>query len=115
NKITPKIIWFSAREKLAKGIFLDGKDIVVNYNELGNFTMSLKNVKIKGRHNIENILACISIALIYKIDSEVIKNTIENFNGLEHRLEFVKSIHGVKFYNDSKGTNEFSSIKAIEG
>lgn len=114
NKISPKIIWFSTKEELENGVFSNGEEIVVKCNELENFTMSLENIKIKGRHNVENILGCVCIALIFNIDSETIINAIENFNGLEHRLEFVRSINDIDFYNDSKGTNILSSIKAIE-
>lgn len=114
GKIVPHIIWFSSRERLEDGIFLDDNNIVVNCCGYKDLTLSLDNIKVKGIHNIENILGAISIALIYNIDIEIIRKTIENFNGLEHRLEFVKDIGGIKFYNDSKGTNVLSSIKAIE-
>lgn len=114
NKITPKIIWFSTREKLEDGIYCDGSDIVVNCNDFEKFTLSLGSIKVKGRHNIENINGSIAIALVFNIDSRTIINSIENFNGLEHRLEFVRKVNDINFYNDSKATNTRSAIMAIE-
>lgn len=72
------------------------------------------DIKIPGSHNLENILAAVSIASELGIDKNIIRKTVNNFHGVEHRLEFVKSIRGVDYYNDSKGTNVDSSIKAIE-
>lgn len=114
GKITPKIIWFSSKENLGEGIYIKEENIVVSCRDFEKFTISIENIKIKGKHNIENILACIAIALVYRIDSKIIINSIENFNGLEHRLEFVREIKGINFFNDSKATNVSSSVKAIE-
>ena len=114
GQISPKIIWFSTREELDDGIYCKGDKIIVNSYRFEKFYISLENIKIKGRHNIENILASIAIALTYKINSKVIIDTLEKFKGLEHRLEFVRRINGIDFYNDSKATNILSSIKAIE-
>lgn len=114
NNITPRIIWFSSREKLEDGIYCDGSEIVVNCKDFEKFTISLNKIKVKGGHNIENIHGSIAIALVFKIDSKTIINTVENFKGLEHRLEFVRSVGNISFYNDSKATNTQSSIMAIE-
>lgn len=114
NKLVANIIWFSSKEELKEGIFLKDKNILVNYIGYENFSINIDSLKVKGIHNIENILGCIAIAITYKIEPEVIKKTIENFKGLEHRLEFVKRKNGKTFYNDSKGTNVLSSIKALE-
>lgn len=114
NKVSAKTIWFSTKEDLEEGIFLKSNKILVNYRGYENLSIDLENIKVKGIHNIENILACIGIAITYNINPEIIKNTVENFKGLDHRLEFVISNKGVSFYNDSKGTNILSSVKALE-
>ena len=114
GEIVPKIIWFSTKEELNEGIYVNSGEIVVKCNGFENFTMSIENIKIKGKHNLENILGSIAIALTYNIASKIIIKSIENYNGLEHRLEFVRKIKDVSFFNDSKATNVLSSIKAIE-
>jgi len=72
------------------------------------------SIKLKGRHNLENIMAASLAAELCGVNKEAIKRTIENFPGVPHRIEFVRKINGVDFYNDSKGTNPDSTIKAIE-
>lgn len=109
-----KIIWFSTTERLAEGIYIDGEDIVISYDGRQNRLMSLKEVKLPGRHNLENTLAAIGIALALGLDLERVRKTISNFKGVEHRLEYVGNKKGISFYNDSKGTNPDASIKAIE-
>lgn len=114
DEINSNIIWFSTNEKLDKGIYINEEDIVIsNGVETINF-MPCKDIKILGRHNLENVLACIGICISMGIDLKILKNVISNFKGVEHRLEYVDEIKGVKFYNDSKGTNPEASVKAIE-
>ena len=71
-------------------------------------------LKILGLHNIENTLASIATSKIINIENNIINNAIKVFEGVEHRLEYVKKVHGKEFYNDSKATNPDSTIKAIE-
>lgn len=114
DEIQSNIIWFSTNEKLHKGIYIDGEDIVINNGEKVTHIMSSKDIKILGRHNIENILGCIGICISMAINLNLQKNIISDFKGVEHRLEYVAEVNGVKYYNDSKGTNPEASIKAIE-
>ncbi len=72
------------------------------------------DLKIIGKHNLENALAAVSVAAVLNIDTDKIIQGLKTFPGLEHRLEYVASIDGVKYYNDSKGTNPNSTIKALE-
>ena len=114
DEINSNIIWFSTNEKLHKGIYIDGDDIIINNGvETINF-MPCKDMKILGRHNLQNVLACIGICISMGIDLNLKKSVISEFKGVEHRLEYVDEIKGIKFYNDSKGTNPEASIKAIE-
>lgn len=114
DEINGNIVWFSTNEKLDKGIYIDGEDIIINNGrEIINF-MPCNEVKILGRHNLENILGCIGICVSLDINLDVLRKSISNFKGVEHRMEFVTEKKGIKFYNDSKGTNPEASIKAIE-
>ncbi len=76
--------------------------------------VELKDIFLKGKHNYENILVASALAISFGIDVETIAETVREFKGVEHRLEFVRELGGVKYYNDSKGTNPDASIKAIE-
>lgn len=108
------IIWFSTREKLDYGIYVDGENIIINCEEINMEFMNYKDLRIKGRHNLENVLGSIGISIAMGLNLELVKQAILDFKGVEHRLEFVCNINGLNFYNDSKGTNPESTIKAIE-
>ncbi len=114
NEIKSNVVWFSVEEKLDQGIYIDDGDIIIKEGEKTIRVMKVGEVNLPGKHNLENILASIAIAYTMKIDIESIKNTIKEFKGVEHRIEYVRTIDEVAFYNDSKGTNPASTIKAIE-
>lgn len=114
DEIKSNIIWFSTNEKLEKGIYIEGEDIVIKDGGETYTIMSTKDIKVLGRHNLENILGCLGMCIAMAIDLYLQKEIITEFKGVEHRLEYVDEIEGVKFYNDSKGTNPEASIKAIE-
>jgi len=112
NSCNAKVIYFSYKNKLKKGIFFDGKSFNINLNNKKiKFDV---NLKIPGRHNIENALSSTAIAFVCNIPLEIIKSTLNSFNGVEHRLEFVKEIDGVRYINDSKSTNVDSTLVALE-
>lgn len=110
-----KVIPFSRRTDLELGCFaLDG-DIVIR-NESGQCVdiCGTDELKIPGAHNLENALAAAAVSYFAGISPEVIAKTLREFEGVEHRLEFSGEVDGVRFVNDSKGTNPDASIKAIE-
>ena len=74
---------------------------------------SLARVKIQGIHNVENMMAAIAVAKVVGVSQAAIQRTLEEFPGLEHRLEFVRERNGVRFYNDSKGTNVGAVVKSL--
>ena len=114
DDLKSNIIWFSVNEKLNKGIYIDGEDIVINDGENIIKVMTYKDIKILGKHNLENVLGSIGICYSMDIDMKIIAQSIREFKGVEHRIEYVTNINGISFYNDSKGTNPESTIKAIE-
>ena len=77
-------------------------------------TEKIEKIQIPGEHNMQNALAAAAIARCAGIDEKIILDTIANFKGVEHRMEFVRELYGVSYVNDSKGTNPDSTIKAIE-
>lgn len=114
SQLNSNLIWFSVKEKLDQGIFIEEGYIVIKDKRETVKVMRVGEVTLPGKHNLENILASIAIAWVMKIDMESMKNTIKKFKGVEHRIEYVKTINEVSYYNDSKGTNPDSTIKAIE-
>jgi len=108
------VVFFSRKEKLERGVFVDGGKIVVKTGEGEESLMDASELKIPGPHNLENALAAVAIAASMKLPFELIASALKSFEGVEHRLEFVRSIRGIDFINDSKGTNPDASIKAIQ-
>lgn len=114
EEINSNILWFSLNTYLEKGIYLKSNNIIYNDGIEETIILNCKDLKIIGRHNLENILGALAISIILGVDTKTIKDTLEKFKGVEHRLEFVDEIRHIKFFNDSKGTNPNASIKAIE-
>lgn len=108
------VVFFSRKEKLERGVFVDGGKIVVRTGEDEVSLIDASELKIPGPHNLENALAAVAIAASMKVAFELIASALRSFEGVEHRLEFVRSIGGIDFINDSKGTNPDASIKAIQ-
>ena len=114
KEIKSNLIFFSSTKVLDKGIYIENENIVIDNGTDKIVVIRADELRIPGKHNLENALASLGIAWASGIDLEVIRETLREFEGVEHRLEFVKEIEGVKFYNDSKGTNPDASIKAVE-
>lgn len=96
-----KLYFFSTHEKLRNGVWINDKqDIVFSKNGKDEYVLNVSNIKLPGKHNLENYLA--AIAATYELsNSENIKKTAETFSGVEHRMEFVRTVNGVSYYNDS--------------
>ncbi|SCG83208.1 UDP-N-acetylmuramoylalanine-D-glutamate ligase [Proteiniborus sp. DW1] len=112
--IKSNLIYFSADNKLEKGVYIYDYQIIINDGKKIIKVMDSRDIRIPGKHNLSNALAAVSVGWAMGIETEVIASSLREFEGVEHRIEFVDNISGVKFYNDSKGTNPDSSIKAIE-
>ncbi|KKN13264.1 hypothetical protein LCGC14_1008170 [marine sediment metagenome] len=107
------VLWFSVEKDLKQGVFLCNNQIIIDYDSKRNVIPCLSQVKIRGMHNIQNIMAAVCAANVMRADVEGIKNAIINFQGIEHRLEFVSTIDGVQYYNDSKATTPEAAIAGI--
>ena len=113
-KGAPRVLRFSAFKELSEGAFF--KDGGVHVNLDGNRTSMPRDLSpLAGIHNTENILSAILTARIYGIGTNIIEDTLRNFRGLAHRVEFVRTVRGITFYNDSKATNVDATKRALEG
>lgn len=121
NRLNGNIAAFSVKENLfagdiQTGAYLESDDIIY-FNKAKNIKekiIAAGEIYIKGRHNVCNSLAAIISAKEFDISKDIINNTLKDFKGVEHRIEFVREINGVKFYNDSKATNIDSMSVALD-
>jgi UDP-N-acetylmuramoylalanine--D-glutamate ligase len=107
-------VLFSGNKTLPDGYYAEEGWFVKHVFGKKQKLFKTSEMKLIGRHNHENVLACLMIADILGLDPEKVKNTVVNFKGLAHRIEFVDEVQGRKFYDDSKGTNIDAVIKAVE-
>lgn len=114
KKISTNIIWFSSVRTLEKGLYLEGDMIIYSDGNKKTEVINIHELQILGRHNYENVMVAVGIALKLNVPLEYIKNALIAFKGVEHRIEYVTTKRGVKYYNDSKGTNPDASIQAIK-
>ena len=113
TRVKAKVVWFSRKKICDYGAFLKGDDIIFNDHGKQTFIINKNDVTIPGDHNIENALACCAMAFVCGVSADVIKETLFAFGGVEHRIEFVKKVDGIRYINDSKGTNPDATIHAI--
>ena len=107
--------YYSCDDLGRPGLFTkDGEIIFRHFDGTLENIMKVSDVFIKGRHNIENAMAAILSAYSLGVDLEIIVDTIKNFKGVEHRIEFVRTFNGISYYNDSKGTNPDSTDVALK-
>lgn len=114
EQLTNKVIYFSSKQTLSEGVYLDRNKILYKENDKEVFVTTTEDTNLVGVHNIENIMAAIAISINMGVPVDSIRNTIKNFQAVEHRIEYVTTKGDVIYYNDSKGTNTDASIKAIE-
>ena len=113
-KLHNRIIWFSSKQELENGIYLEGKNIICSQNGKKEIVTTTEDTTLVGIHNVENIMAAIGISISMGVPNDVIKEAIRKFKAVEHRIEYVTTIDDVIYYNDSKGTNTDASVKAIQ-
>ncbi|MCM3873474.1 MAG: UDP-N-acetylmuramoyl-L-alanine--D-glutamate ligase [Pyrinomonadaceae bacterium] len=108
------VVTFSVRRELSEGLFLRGHDLVSRTRDGERTLMKRDEMKLRGLHNVENVLAALSAGLACGAGPESMRATVSRFEPVEHRLELVAEIEQVKFYNDSKATSVDATVKALE-
>lgn len=109
----PKVMFFSGTQELKEGLYLDGDIIVSHHGGRKEELLDVRQLKLLGRHNYENVMAAIAISIHMGVPMEKILEAVKSFKAVEHRIEFVLERAGVRYYNDSKGTNPDAAIQAI--
>jgi len=113
-QINTRILYFSSERPLKNGLYLDEDYIVYSQEGYTEKICNVNELQILGRHNYENVMAGVGIAIEMGIPIQVIRKAITSFKGVEKRSEYVDTIDGVRYYNDSKGTNPDAAIKAVK-
>jgi UDP-N-acetylmuramoylalanine--D-glutamate ligase len=110
-----QVYWFSMEHSVEQGAWVEEGHIVYRPSKDAptESIIPLAGISLKGEHNVENVLAAVCAARLAGAAVEPIRRAIENFKAVEHRLEFVATLNGVEFYNDSKATNVDATAKAI--
>ena len=114
SRTRARVFWFSRKREVDQGAFLRKAQIVFRRDGSEFEIMPVADVPLKGAHNIENVLASVCASALMGCDSKSIAQAIREFKAVEHRLEYVATIRGVEYYNDSKATNVDATIKALE-
>lgn len=109
-----QICYFSRKACLDAGIFMQNGNFVIKWNNTTNVVCNIDELHLFGGHNEENVLAAIACGYFAGVSIEDMADVLRNFHSIEHRLEYVRTIKGVPYYNDSKATNTDSAIKALE-
>ena len=110
-----RVLWFSLEHPVEMGAWLEQGFVVYRESKDGAVekVMPLHGIPLKGAHNVENVLAAVCAARLAGAPAEAIARAVVNFKAVEHRLEYVATLNGVEFYNDSKATNVDATAKAI--
>lgn len=114
SRATSTVFFFSRKAELTNGMFVKEGSIVLNWNGETTAICPLTELQIKGDHNVENALAACSVAFLAGVKPADMRAVLASFQSVEHRIEFVRELDGVGYYNDSKATNPESAIKALE-
>jgi UDP-N-acetylmuramoylalanine--D-glutamate ligase len=114
-KTKAQIFWFSPRRPIKQGAFVHGESIVFVAREGAKAEpiMPVSEIPLKGSHNVENVLAAVCAARLAGVPADKIRAAVASFKAVEHRLEFVRTVQGVEYFNDSKATNVDAAMKAV--
>jgi UDP-N-acetylmuramoylalanine--D-glutamate ligase len=108
------LFWFSRKKEVTQGAYVKEGKILFRDKEGQREIMQVSEIPLKGNHNVENVLAGICVGILMRCGPEKISKAIRDFKAVEHRLEYVATVRGVEYFNDSKATNVDATIKALE-
>ena len=108
-----KVVYFSSHRKLDNGFYLEGEDIYYAVDGQRTHVINVNELNLLGRHNYENVMAACAMSVNFGVPMDKIVEVLKTFQAVEHRIEYVTEKRGVKFYNDSKGTNPDAAIQGI--
>ncbi len=114
KKAKGRVLWFSRKHEVESGAFVRDGEIIFKMDGRENAICRAAELKIPGAHNLENALAAVAVSLPTGVPPEAAAKALRSFPGVEHRIEFVCEKDGVRYINDSKGTNPDSTVKAVE-
>jgi len=109
----PQLFWFSRKKAVDQGACVRGEELLIVHRGKEEFVMNVADIPLPGAHNVENVLAAAMAARLAEVDAATIGQAVKDFAGVEHRLEFVADVRGVRYYNDSKATNVDATLKAL--
>jgi UDP-N-acetylmuramoylalanine--D-glutamate ligase len=120
--VKSQLLWFSRLQTVERGACLDGGQIVFRDDIRDDLRtavretviMPVSEITLKGTHNVENVLAAVAIGMAAGVEPAAIRRAVKEFHAVEHRLEYVATLRGVQYFNDSKATNVDATLKALE-
>jgi UDP-N-acetylmuramoylalanine--D-glutamate ligase len=114
SNIRSQVRWFSTKDEVGVGAFIRDGKVVYRDDEGEREVMQVSEIQLKGAHNHENVLASVCCGMIADVKAASIRQAVKEFKAVEHRLEYVATVDGVQYFNDSKATNVDATIKALE-
>ena len=114
EKVTATPIFFSHTIEPKEGVFLREDTIYIKKDKKEEVVCKINELKLLGMHNVENVMAAVAMSIWFGVPLASVQTSIKQFRAVEHRIEYVDTVHGVEYYNDSKGTNPDAAIKGIQ-
>lgn len=114
EKMDCKKAFFSYTKEQDEGVYHKEGVIIANFDGVKTEILAVKDMKLLGAHNVENVMAAVAMCLKFGIPAETIAASVKDFESVEHRIEYTATVRGVDYYNDSKGTNPDAAIKAVQ-
>jgi UDP-N-acetylmuramoylalanine--D-glutamate ligase len=108
------VVRFSTRTELEEGLYLRDRQLISRSGGSERTLATREEIRLKGLHNVENVLGALAVGLACGVAPESMRQTLSTFNPVEHRLEYVSELNGIRFYNDSKATSVDATLKALE-